>query len=152
MTRLISCLTRGPHIWISHVTLMNGSRDIDTRQWRDEVHLMFDKESKGETSRHVPHMNASCHTYESVMSHIWMSHITRMNGSCHTDTRRWRDEAYLTFNKGSAWEASRLVPHINESCHTYESVMSHRRRSHVTRINSHVTRMNASCHTYERVT
>jgi len=29
-------------------------------------------------------MNESCHTYEWVMSHIWMSHVTHMNESCHT--------------------------------------------------------------------
>jgi len=32
---------------------------------------------------HVTHMNESCHTYEWVMSHIWMSHVTHMNESCH---------------------------------------------------------------------
>jgi len=30
---------------------------------------------------HVTHIDASCHTYEWVMSHIWMSHITHMNES-----------------------------------------------------------------------
>jgi len=25
----------------------------------------------------------SCHTYEWVMSHIWLSHVTHMNESCH---------------------------------------------------------------------
>jgi len=56
---------------------------------------------------HVTHMNKSCrtcdescHTYEWVMSRIWMSHVTK------------------------------------ESCHTYEWVMSQR---------SHVTHMNESC-------
>ena len=29
-------------------------------------------------------MNESCHTYEWVMSHMWMSHVTLMNESCHT--------------------------------------------------------------------
>ena len=29
-------------------------------------------------------MNESCHTYEWVMSHIWMSHVTHMNESRHT--------------------------------------------------------------------
>ena len=37
------------------------------------------------------------------------------------------------------------VTRMNESCHTYEWVMSHVWRSHV-------TRMNESCHTYEWVT
>jgi len=30
------------------------------------------------------HMNGSCHTYEWVMSHIWMGHVTHVNGSRHT--------------------------------------------------------------------
>jgi len=48
---------------------------------------------------HVTHMNESCHTYEWVMSHIWMSCVTHMNELCH------RYE----------WGMS----------HTYEWVMSH---------------------------
>jgi len=46
---------------------------------------------------HLTHMNESCQTFESVMSHIQMSHTY-------------------------AWDKS----HRNESCHTYEWVMSHR--------------------------
>ena len=53
---------------------------------------------------HVTHMNGSCHTYECVMSHIWMRHVTRTNESCHCMSH---------------------VTHMNESCHTYEWVMSH---------------------------
>jgi len=34
--------------------------------------------------RHVTHVNESCHTYEWVMSHLWISHITHINESCHT--------------------------------------------------------------------
>jgi len=33
---------------------------------------------------HIIHMNDSFHTYEWVMSHVWMSHVTHMNESCHT--------------------------------------------------------------------
>ena len=33
---------------------------------------------------HVTHMNASCYTYEWVMSHVWMNHVILMNESCHT--------------------------------------------------------------------
>jgi len=33
---------------------------------------------------HVTHMNESWHTYEGVVSHVWMSHVTHMNESCHT--------------------------------------------------------------------
>ena len=37
---------------------------------------------------HVTHMNESCHTYEWVMSHIWMSHVTHI--------RRFDRERILT--------------------------------------------------------
>ena len=30
-------------------------------------------------------MNESCHTYQWVMSHTWMSHVAHMNESCHTN-------------------------------------------------------------------
>jgi len=54
----------------------------------------------------LSHMNGSCHTYEWVMSHIWMSHVTHMYESRHT---------YV-------WVTSHIwmshVTHMNESCHT----------------------------------
>ena len=67
-------------------------------------------------------MNESCHTYEWVMSHIWMSHVTQMNESCHT--YEWV-MSYI-------WMSH--VTHMNESCHTYEWVMSHIRMSQVTQV------------------
>jgi len=36
---------------------------------------------------HGTHMNESRHTYEQVMSHIWMSHVAHMNESCHVAQR-----------------------------------------------------------------
>ena len=43
-----------------------------------------------------------------------------------------------------------MSAHTNESCHAYESIMSHIWISHVTHIEmSHVRHMNQSCHTYE---
>jgi DNA-directed RNA polymerase subunit N (RpoN/RPB10) len=65
----------------------------------------------------VTHMNESCHTYESVMSHIWMIHGTpRMS----------------------------YVTHKNESCYTCERAMSHIWMSHM-------AHMKESCHKYEWV-
>ena len=55
--------------------------------------------------RHVTHMNASCHTYEWVMSNIWMSHVA--NSMSH-------------------------VTNVSASHHTYKRVMLHMWRSHVT--------------------
>ena len=56
-----------------------------------EVLASFGIKSRTWTS-HVTHMNESrctyewesCHTYEWVMSHIWMSNGTHINESCHT--------------------------------------------------------------------
>ena len=82
-----------------------------------------------ESWHHVTHMNESCHTYEWVMSHKWVSHVTHTNESCHT----------------YEWVMS----------HTYKWVMSHIWVSHVTwEINmshiwmSHVTPMNESWHVW----
>jgi len=72
---------------------------------------------------HVTHMNESCHTYKSVMSHIWMSHVTHMNESWHT----------------YGW----VISHMNESCHTYEWIMSHIWMRHVM---SHIWMRLVKCH------
>ena len=76
-------------------------------------------------------MNELYHTYEWVMSHIWMSHITHMNVSCH--------------NKQE----------LNESCHTYDWVMSHTWMSHVTHTNrnhDHATWGQQGTHTQHTAT
>ena len=52
-------------------------------------------------------MNQSSHTYEQVMSHVWMSHVTRMNESWHT----------YEWVMSNAWMSH--VTRMNESCHTY---------------------------------
>jgi len=91
------------------------------------------------------HWNGLCHTYEWVMSHIWMSHVFHMNESWHT--YEW------------------VTLHVCESCHTYEWVMSHIWMSHVFHMNeswhtyewvtlhvcSHAKHINQPCHTYEWV-
>ena len=76
-------------------------------------------------------LSQSWHTYEWVVSHIWMSHVTHMNESWHT----------------YEWVISHIWmsrdTHMNESCrHTYEWVMSNIRMSRL-------THMNESSHTYE---
>ena len=58
--------------------------------------------------RHVTHSNESCHTYEWVTSHIWMSHVAHMNESCYSCE-------CLTSH---IWMSH--VTHMNESCATYE--------------------------------
>jgi len=96
-------------------------------------------------ARGIPgYTKESWHTYEWVMSHVWMSHVAHMNGSWHT------------------YEAARSIPgYTKESCHTYELVMAHIWMGHGTHITEScrkyewvrsVTHASESCHTYERVT
>ena len=54
--------------------------------------------------RHVTHMNESCHTYECVVSHIWMSQDTQ---TCVAS------DAVV-----DALDA--VMSHMNEAWHTYE--------------------------------
>jgi len=119
-------------------------------------------------------MNESCHTYECVMSHIWMSHVMHMDEACCTyegsishrymsrvahmneACRTWMSHGVHMNESCRTWmshvahmnEACRthegVMSHMIESCHTYEWVMSHIRMSHV-------AHMNESCRTYEWV-
>jgi len=57
---------------------------------------------------HVTHMKESCHTYEWVMSHIWMSHVSHI----------WMSH----------------VTHMSESRDTYEYVLCHIWMCHVSHI------------------
>jgi len=49
--------------------------------------------------------NVSCHTYKWVMSHIWLSHVINMNALC--------------------------IIHVNASCHAYAYIVTHTWMSHV---------------------
>jgi len=113
------------------------------------------------------HMNEACGTYKWVMSHIWMSHAAHMQtshvlheacysyewGSIHKFmSYTWRlvmshtwiivhsERRHHVVHVSYMWMSH--FTHMNESCHTYEWVMSHIWMSHV-------THMNESCHTYE---
>ena len=86
---------------------------------------------------HVTHMNESCHTYEWVRSHIWMSHVTHMNEACHT----------YEWVMSHIWMSH--VTHMKESCHTYEWVIIMNESYHIWM--GRVTHMKELCHTYERV-
>jgi len=110
-------------------------------------------------------MNESCHTYEWVMSHIWMSHVTHINESWHVYERVMShilshvnhiDISFYTYVYLTSWE----------SCHTYECVMARIRTSQVIRMNeswyvyervmshklSHVNHVDVSFHTYVYLT
>jgi len=94
-----------------------------------------------------------CHTYE------WAIYVPLLNASCQTNVEAVR-AAILRGPVSHIWMSH--VPHMNESCPTYECVMS---SSHMCRRSlklilrgpvshvwmSDVTRMNESCPTYECV-
>jgi len=56
---------------------------------------------------HVTHMNESCHTYEWVMSHVWMSHGTHINVSYFSCEHIWMSHVTILRSHTS---------HVNESC------------------------------------
>jgi len=119
-------------IWMSHVPQLKEF----VRAW-DEVilHIWMHRVILVNASCHmykwvVSHMNESCRTYEWVMLHMWMSHVTHMNESCHT----------YEWVMSHIWMSH--VTHVDKACHAYEWVTSHIWMSHI-------TRMNESCHTYE---
>jgi len=74
--------------------------------------------------RHVAHVNESRHTYEWVISHMWMSHVTHMNESSHTYEGVMSHTCEWVMSHTYEW----VMSHINESCHTH---------------------MNETCHTYQ---
>ena len=100
---------------------------------------------RGALMRHVTHINMSCHTYQCLMSHIWMPHVTHMNASCHTYgclmSHIWMPH---TSHVGMPH-----VSHINASCHTYKCALSHN-KCLMSRIRMRsVTHVSASWPTYE---
>jgi len=99
-------------------------------------------------------MNASCQTYECVMSHMWMSHVTHMNESCHA--YEWIVLYNHTYECVMSHVCMRHITRVNisclpASCHTYAgSPVCHTFESDTSRIQmTHVERMNGSRHTYE---
>jgi len=127
---------------------------------------------------HVAHINAQCHTYEwvtshiqksHIMSHIWMVHVA------HTkEPPMWTRSVPHSFvcaawlihmcdimwlfcmcdvTHSYVWHApicTRNATNMNESCHTHEQAMSHIWMSHVahTKASLNVT-LFTQCHTYE---
>jgi len=87
----------------------------------------------------MSHMNESCHTWMShvthewVMSQAWICHVTHMKESCHTWIQMLRFVRWLSHRANSEWVMSHTwmshVTHMNESCHTHEWVMSHMNES-----------------------
>ena len=77
-----------PHTWRSHTTNLTYDLSL-THTWRvshTQMTCLFHTQhapALSSTASHVTHMNTSCHTYEYVMSHIWIRHVTHMSRACH---------------------------------------------------------------------
>ena len=130
------------HTWIWH-THEYGTHMNDEAQIQEAGEVMWE----------------SCHTYEWVISHKWMSRGAHMNESCHTCEwvmpHIWMSDA----THMNVWISHVIHVHESrhvgldcrgwrgdvESCHTYELVVSHVWISHV-------TQMHESCHTHAWVT
>ena len=74
---------------------------------------------------HVAHVDESCHAYEFVMAHIWMHHIAHINESWYSHMNESRyshiNESWYS-HVNESWYS-----HINESCYSHmnESWYSH---------------------------
>ena len=82
--------------------------------------------------RHVTRMNESCHTYEWVMSHIWIRHVTHINEACHTyewvmshlavrfrARHMWFEACHVVWGVSCGWDVSQregVMSHIHGSC------------------------------------
>jgi len=93
-------------------------------------------------------MNESCHTYEWVMSHIWMSHVTHMNESCHTCeyvmAHVWMSHVTRMTCLWLQCVAVNDTPGCCRQRHnTYQWVMSYMWMSRLTRVNRwlHITNL-----------
>jgi len=85
-------------------------------------------------------MNKSCHTYQCVMSHIWMRHVTHMNESCHTyesvKSHTWMSHVTLTQCHTHTQHLSQMwalpTQPLSQFVLKMSWVMSHAWMSHVT--------------------
>jgi len=97
-------------------------------------------------------MNETCHAYEWVMSHIWISHVTHISSShgpfrCFVCVYAWVTSHIWMSHVAHMNSSCHTFPHptnpfiassvyMNESRHTYEWVMLHIWISHVANISS----------------
>jgi len=147
----VMSLMRMSHVSINESWVSHGTR-MKVRTWRFCLRWY--------ALSHVPPVNESCPSCEWVMS--WStSHGT------HMKVRAWH--VGLVVCLGVHWGMSLLwmkhVPHVDESCHTYEearmaratcclsrcAVVSRLWMSHITLTNLHIALVNASCPSCEWV-
>jgi len=87
--------------------------------------------------------------YTYAPCHVWMSHF-HMNAPCHLCMSHGTYECAMSRTHGPNITYVWVMSHIRESCHVYMShVTCVWATSHIWM--SHVTHMNESCHTYEWV-
>jgi len=112
--------------WMSHVTDMNES----WHTYEGGLSPRWMCQSRTRMS-HVPLMSESCHTCDTDATlEFWrLCHTYEWVTSRHT-------YEWVTSRHTYEWVTSRHVTHMNES-------------RHATRMNESVVRMNESCHTYE---
>jgi len=103
-------------------------------------------------------MNASCHTYECVMSHVWISRVMHISDMPHVGlshvTHEWVKLHVWISRVTHMNEPCHIygrVPCTNDSHHTYGRVMSPIRMIHPQIWMSHVTSLNEACDTHWRV-
>ena len=130
------------HIQMSHVTFKWVTSQVWTQPYGRWAGTYATSHMNGVMSHtfiiHVTHTNKSCHPYERVMPHLWMTNMITAIW-----TMSWNICA-VTYEWVMSYTWMSHATHMNESCHTYERVMSHIWVSHVIHINE-------SCHTYEWV-
>jgi len=148
----------GSHV-LAHVAYVNGSYMSDHVAHIDGSHILAHVAhvNGSHMLAHVAHVNGSqCW----LMSHMWMAHTCWlmphmwMAPMCRLATS---DELCHTYESVTSHVRMSHVTNMNESCHTYEWVMSRMRSAGLQRVMSHirmshVSHMNESCHTYECVT
>jgi len=126
---------------LSHVTLMSMWCII---RWAWTQVMSNMRES------HVSYVEESCHTYECVMSHIWMSHVT------HVMSHVTLMSMWCIIRWAWQWVMSNMrmshVSYVHESCQICECVMPRWEWLSPYIWMSHATYLNESCHTCERVT
>jgi len=148
---VISHMNESCPIWMSHVTYMNWSchtRTNNTTHLPKSTKYIFEHllptiqicifehvhyYTICRPISHVPHTNESCQTYWCVMSHTYewvMSHVPTLATRPASSLFKYEySNIYICLQFAVESVMSRIstnhVTDMNESCHTYERVMSH---------------------------
>jgi len=119
------------HIWLSHVTYIRmnaGVSHVWTRlvpRMNESCRRWKDQECTLRMSQ-VTHMDESCHTYERVVLHVWMSHVTKYE---RVISHARRSRAHSSISQSHFSEKLRVL--FQWVYFTWEWVISHVWTSHV---------------------